>query len=108
MVAKNDPEVQMLWDWCLLEVLPSGQTKGGIHLPETLGETDTEPPLARVVAVGPGCPDSNGNIVDHGVRAGDMAYAMHRGGFNVWLEGTKYLVLQAQSLIMRLPRKQEN
>jgi co-chaperonin GroES (HSP10) len=105
MVAECSPEVKMLWDWCLLDVLPVGQTKGGIHMPDNLGETDTTPPLARVLAVGPGCPDSNGEVVDHGVKAGDMVYAMHRGGFNVWLDGKKYLVLQAQSLIMRLPRE---
>jgi co-chaperonin GroES (HSP10) len=105
MIAQSDPQVEMFWDWCLLDVLPPGATKGGIQMPETVGQGGSELRLARVVAVGPGVPDSNGQLFDHGIRPGDHIYAAaSRAMAEVFLEGKTYTIGQAQTLIMRLPR----
>jgi chaperonin GroES len=59
-------------DWVVIERVPvSDITTGGIVIPDTAGGADAKFD-ARVLAVGPGRRDSQGNLIPMSVKPGDI------------------------------------
>jgi chaperonin GroES len=83
--------IKPLSDHVLLEpVEEETTTKGGIVLPETAEKE--RPVKAKVVAVGPGKRNEQGDLVPMGVKAGDTVLFKKYGPDEFELDGKKYLV----------------
>lgn len=65
-------------------------TKSGIVIPDT---ADREKPMqGKVLAIGPGKRDTNGQIIPMSVKVGDMVLFKKYGPDEIEIEGKKYLV----------------
>jgi len=65
-------------------------TKSGIFIPDT---AEKEKPIkGKILAVGPGKADDNGNIIPMSVKIGDMVLFKKYGPDEIEISGKKYLV----------------
>ena len=71
-------------------------TASGIVLPDTAKE---RPQTARVVAVGSGKVDKNGETVNVEVSEGDVVVFSRFGGTEITLEGEDYTILDADDIL---------
>jgi chaperonin GroES len=71
-------------------------TKSGILIPDTAKE---KPQEGRVVAVGPGGSDKNGNKVDMSLKVGDRVLYPKYSGNEFKLDGEDYLVIDHNDVI---------
>lgn len=71
-------------------------TKGGILLPES---AQKKPRDGKVVAVGPGKPDSNGKIQRMDVQVGDRVLFSSYGGSEYKADDTEYLILSEDDVL---------
>ena len=71
-------------------------TAGGIYVPETVKE---KPQEGRVIAVGPGRRDDQGERVPMDVAEGDRVLFAKYGGTEVKLEDKKYLILKESDVL---------
>jgi chaperonin GroES len=96
-----------LGDNVLLEPILVKETPGGIQLPDS--SQAEGPNKARVIAVGPGRLNEQGERLPMPVAAGDVVYATFvLGGsryapMKVTLNGRDYFVLSAGSLLGKVP-----
>jgi chaperonin GroES len=74
-------------------------TAAGILLPETAKE---KPQEGRVLAVGPGRTDDNGNRVEMEVKEGDRVLYAKYAGTEVKLEGDRKVLIMKESDILAL------
>lgn len=65
-------------------------TKSGIVIPETADKE--RPTRGKVVAVGPGKKDDDGDVIPMSVKVGDVVLFKKYGPDEVEFEGKKYLV----------------
>ena len=72
------------------------QQVGGIIIPDTAKE---KPQEGKVLAVGPGRVDDNGNRVPLDVAVGDVVIYSKYGGTEVKYGGEDYLVLSARDVL---------
>ena len=72
------------------------KTKGGIIIPDTAKE---KPQEGKVLAVGPGRVDDNGNRVPLDVNVGDSVIYSKYGGTEVKYNGEDYLILSARDVL---------
>ena len=71
-------------------------TASGIVLPGTAQE---KPQEGKVMAVGPGRVDDNGNRVPVDVAEGDLVIYSKYGGTEVKYDGEEYLILSARDVL---------
>ena len=71
-------------------------TKSGIVLPDTAKE---KPQEGKVLAVGPGRIDDNGNRIPLDVAVGDVVIYSKYGGTEVKYNGEEYLILSARDVL---------
>ena len=71
-------------------------TASGLVIPETAKE---KPQEGKVVAVGPGRVDDNGNRVPVDVAVGDVVIYSKYGGTEVKYDGQEYLLLNARDIL---------
>jgi chaperonin GroES len=72
------------------------KTTGGIIIPDTAKE---KPQEGKVLAVGPGRVDDNGNRVPVDVSVGDVVIYSKYGGTEVKYNGEEYLILSARDVL---------
>jgi len=70
--------------------------RGGIIIPDTAKE---KPQEGKVIAVGPGRIDDNGNRVPVDVSVGDVVIYSKYGGTEVKYNGEEYLILSARDVL---------
>ena len=89
--------IKPLEDRIVVQVLEAEQTTAsGIVIPDTAKE---KPQEGRVLAVGPGRFDDNGNRVPLDVSVGDTVIFSKYGGTEVKYSGEEYLVLSARDVL---------
>jgi chaperonin GroES len=71
-------------------------TASGIYVPETAKE---KPQEGKVIAVGPGRRDDDGNRIEMDVAKGDKVLYAKYAGTEVKLEGKKYLILKESDIL---------
>jgi chaperonin GroES len=71
-------------------------TASGIILPETAKE---KPQEGKILAVGPGSRDSDGNRQPLDVKVGDRVLFAKYAGTEVKHEGTKYLIMRESDIL---------
>jgi chaperonin GroES len=71
-------------------------TAGGIVLPETAKE---KPQQGKVLAVGPGARDEDGDRIAMDVKVGDKVLYAKYGGTEFKMDGKKLLILRESDLL---------
>ena len=89
--------IKPLEDRILVQPLEAEQTTAsGLVIPDTAKE---KPQEGKVVAVGPGRIDDNGNRVPFDVAVGDVVIYSKYGGTEVKYSGEEYLILSARDIL---------
>ena len=89
--------IKPLEDRILVEPLEAEQTTAsGLVIPDTAKE---KPQEGKVLAVGPGRIDDNGNRIPLDVNVGDVVLYSKYGGTEVKYAGEEYLVLSARDVL---------
>ncbi|QKD79303.1 MULTISPECIES: co-chaperone GroES [Actinomyces] len=89
--------IKPLEDRIVVQTVEAEQvTASGIVLPGTAQE---KPQEGKVVAVGPGRVDDNGNRVPVDVAEGDVVIYSKYGGTEVKYDGEEYLILSARDIL---------
>ena len=82
--------IKPVGDRILLQPVEESESiKGGIIIPDTAKE---KPQNAKVMALGSGKKDKNGQTVPFEVKVGDVVLMSKYGGTEVKLDGTKYVL----------------
>ena len=71
-------------------------SKGGIIIPDTAKE---KPQEFRVVALGTGKNDENGNKIPFDVKVGDIVLTSRYGGTEVKVDGKEYKVVNQEDIL---------
>ena len=71
-------------------------TTSGLVIPDT---TKKKPQKGKVVAVGPGRVDDNGNRIPVDVAEGDIVIYSKYGGTEIKYQGEEYLILSARDVL---------
>ena len=86
-----------LHDRLLVErIEQESKTPGGIIIPDTAKEKPME---GKVIAVGNGIRDDNGNVKPLDVKAGDVVLFAKWGGTEIKLNGKEYLVMKESDVL---------
>ena len=89
--------IKPLEDRIVVQTVEAEQvTASGIVLPGTAQE---KPQEGKVMAVGPGRVDDNGNRVPVDVAEGDVVIYSKYGGTEVKYDGEEYLILSARDVL---------
>jgi chaperonin GroES len=83
--------IKPLADRVIVEPMESETMKGGIIIPDTAKE---KPQQGKIVAVGPGRVDDNGQRVAPEVKKGDVVLYGKYAGTEVSVGGHDYLILR--------------
>ena len=90
-------KVKPLNDRVLVQRLEEVQvTKGGIFIPDTAKEKPVE---GRVVAVGPGKVNDQGNRIALNVKEGDRILFGRDAGSEIKIEGEEYLMMREDDIL---------
>ena len=93
-------DLQPLGDRLIVEVLEEEETTvGGIVLPDTAKE---KPQRGRVLAVGPGSRDENGNFVAMDREEGDEIVFSKYGGTEIKVGTDEYLILRESDVLAKV------
>ncbi|KAG2147755.1 chaperonin 10-like protein [Suillus bovinus] len=79
---------------------PDTKTASGIFLPSS--STTTPLPEATVIAVGPGAPNKNGNIVPTQVKAGDRVLLPGWGGNSIKVGDEEYFLFKDSEILAKI------
>ena len=89
-----------LGDRLIVEVLDEEETTvGGIVLPDTAKE---KPQRGRVLAVGPGSRDDNGQFVPMDLAEGDEIVFSKYGGTEIRIGSDDYLILRESDVLAKV------
>ena len=89
--------VKPLGDRVLLELCEvAEQVKGGIFIPDTAKE---KPQEFKVIALGTGKTDDNGNKIPFDVKVGDIVLTSRYGGTEVKVDGKEYKVVNSDDIL---------
>lgn len=90
-------KVKPLNDRVLVKRLEEMQmTKGGIYIPDTAKEKPVE---GRVIAVGPGKLNDQGNRLPLNVKEGDRILFGRYAGTEIKIEGEEYLMMREDDIL---------
>ena len=93
-------DLQPLGDRLIVETLEEEETtSSGIVLPDTAKE---KPQRGRVLAVGPGSRDENGNYVALDLAEGDEVIYSKYGGTEIRLGSEDYLILRESDILAKV------
>ena len=93
-------DLQPLGDRLIVEVLEEEeQTASGIVLPDTARE---KPQRGRVLAVGPGPRDEDGNYIKMELEEGDEIIFSKYGGTEIKLGVAEYLILRESDVLAKV------
>ena len=94
--------IKPLEDRIVISQLEAEQTTAsGLVIPDTAKE---KPQEGKVVAVGPGRVDDNGNRVPLDVAEGDVVLYSKYGGTEVKVGGQEFLVLSARDVLAKIEK----
>ncbi len=89
--------IKPLGDRVLVEALEDKQEmKGGIYIPDSAQE---KPQESKVVALGTGGIDKDGNKISFDVKEGDIVLTSQYGGTNVKFEDKEYKILSSSDIL---------
>src|SRR5919204_5722620 len=92
--------LQPLGDRLIVEVIDEEETTlSGIVLPDTAKE---KPQRGRVLAVGPGPRDEDGNYIKMDVETGDEVIFSKYGGAEIKLGTDEYLILRESDVLAKV------
>ena len=93
-------DLQPLGDRLIVEVLEEEETTtSGIVLPDTAKE---KPQRGKVLAVGPGSRNDEGQIIPMEIAEGDEIIFSKYGGTEVKLSGDEYLILRESDILAKV------
>jgi chaperonin GroES len=93
-------DLQPLGDRLIVEALEEEETTtSGIVLPDTAKE---KPQRGRVLAVGPGARDEDGNFMTMEVAVGDEIIYSKYGGTEIKLGTDEYLILRESDVLAKV------
>jgi chaperonin GroES len=93
-------DLQPLGDRLIVEALEEEETTtSGIVLPDTAKE---KPQRGRVLAVGPGSRDEDGNFIAMEVAEGDEIIYSKYGGTDIKLGTEEYLILRESDILAKV------
>ena len=93
-------DLQPLGDRLIVEALEEEETtSSGIVLPDTAKE---KPQRGRVLAVGPGPRDEDGNHITRDVAEGDEVIYSKYGGTEIRLGSEDYLILRESDVLAKV------
>jgi chaperonin GroES len=93
-------DLQPLGDRLIVEALEDEEmTASGIVLPDTAKE---KPQRGRVLAVGPGARDDDGNYVKIDLEEGDEIIFSKYGGTDIKLGTDEYLILRESDVLAKV------
>ena len=93
-------DLQPLGDRLIVEVLEEEeQTVSGIVLPDTAKE---KPQRGKVLAVGPGARDEDGEYIKMDVEVGDQVIFSKYGGTELKVEGEDVLILRESDVLAKV------
>jgi len=72
------------------------EVKGGIIIPDTAKE---KPQEGKVVALGTGKTDDNGNKVEFNVKVDDKVLISKYGGTEIKIDGDNYLIMREDDIL---------
>jgi chaperonin GroES len=88
--------VKPLGDHVLVQLIEKDEMKkGGIIIPDTAKE---KPQIGKVVALGTGGRDENGNEIQFHVKKGDKVYVSKYGGEIIEINGEEYHLFAQRDL----------
>jgi chaperonin GroES len=94
--------IKPLEDRIVIQQLEAEQTTAsGLVIPDTAKE---KPQEGKVLAVGPGRVDDNGNRVPLDVAEGDVVLYSKYGGTEVKVGGEEFLVLSARDVLAQIEK----
>ena len=88
--------IKPLADRIIVQPMEQETMKGGIIIPDTAKE---KPQQGKIIAVGPGRTDDNGNRVAPEVKKGDVVLYGKYAGTEVAVEGNDYLILREGDIL---------
>ena len=89
--------IKPVGDRILLQPVEESESiKGGIIIPDTAKE---KPQNAKVMALGSGKKDKNGQTGPFEVKVGDVVLMSKYGGTEVKLDGTKYVLAREDDIL---------
>jgi chaperonin GroES len=95
--CKETPKLQPLGNRVLVKRLEAEETmKGGIILPDTAKKKQEQ---AKVMAVGTGKKDKQGNLIPFSVKVGDVILMEKYSGQEVTVDGQDYVIVKDDDLI---------
>jgi chaperonin GroES len=90
-------KIKPLFDYLLIEPLSRETTlPSGIVIPDTAKE---KPQEGKVVSVGSGKRDEDGNKITMEVKAGDIVMYKKWGGTEIKIEGKEYLLVKEEDIL---------
>jgi chaperonin GroES len=93
-------DLQPLGDRLIVEALDEEETTtSGIVLPDTAKE---KPQRGRVLAVGPGPRDEDGNFIKMELEEGDEVIFSKYGGTDIKLGSDEYLILRESDVLAKV------
>ena len=93
-------DLQPLGDRLIVEALDEEETTtSGIVLPDTAKE---KPQRGRVLAVGPGPRDEDGNFIKMELEEGDEVIFSKYGGTDIKLGSDEYLILRESDILAKV------
>jgi chaperonin GroES len=83
-------------DRVLVERVVSLSEQNGVHIPETVQDTNLE---GYVIVVGPGKESIDGTVTPMHVKAGDRVVYARYAGHEIKIDGKDYIILLAKDII---------
>ena len=80
----------------VLRIDEEEKTSGGIIIPDTAKE---KPQEGKVIAVGPGKKDENGDRIPMTVKVGDRVLFSKYGGSDINIDGVEHLIMQEDDIL---------
>lgn len=75
---------------------PEEKLKGGIVLPDSAKKKQEQ---AKVIAIGPGKKDKNGNLIAMPVKPDDVILMEKYSGQEITLDGEEYVIIKADDIM---------
>ena len=89
-MTKKKTKIEMLYDRVIISPMVQKQLPSGIILPDTY-KPDTM--TGKIVSVGPGLWNDNGERIPLTVKVGDIVFYEKRYGVDIVIDGETYVVM---------------